>query len=484
MDLWEKVRFAAGLGFKDTYRGGKQILGFDQKQMKADQKKLYEYMENPDGSTNWAVAGAYFGSAILDPAGWLIPVTKARTLYKAAKYGFVSAGIVGGLGYVDEESLLDTRTKQAGVSAIGGTILSPIITGVAKKVKGEKVFTRESLGIPGFDSPTVKVKSDSELQKIKLQNEAGKKFRDAESRKKIEIDEPETIKDMPADRAKLLRGPRLWFRENIVKPYEKKFGKPALNYLTNGEYGAEAATASVGGLYGYASAESDAPITTKFGRAFTGALIGAAGIKGARMKTYTKTFGKGEDVTEEVSESLLDLLGRNFVDGYGLPKNFKSLQAESQGFANHIAMKFTYMANKIQKNLTADEQKILINLIEGDTKLKVAPTVLKDLSKESRKLINEMAQDYVDMGLISVKTFERNKDIYIKRSYVGKLDKRPFAEELKNRGATQSVTLKSLMKFIKNKKPIQLHLKNKRKMVFLLMSKDLKNYLKIIEVGN
>ena len=452
MDLWEKVRFAAGLGFKDTYRGGKQILGFDQKQMKADQKKLYEYMENPDGSTNWAVAGAYFGSAILDPAGWLIPVTKARTLYKAAKYGFVSAGIVGGLGYVDEESLLDTRTKQAGVSAIGGTILSPIITGVAKKVKGEKVFTRESLGIPGFDSPTVKVKSDSELQKIKLQNEAGKKFRDAESRKKIEIDEPETIKDMPADRAKLLRGPRLWFRENIVKPYEKKFGKPALNYLTNGEYGAEAATGSVGGLYGYASAESDAPITTKFGRAFTGALIGAAGIKGARMKTYTKTFGKGEDVTEEVSESLLDLLGRNFVDGYGLPKNFKSLQAESQGFANHIAMKFTYMANKIQKNLTADEQKILINLIEGDTKLKVAPTVLKDLSKESRKLINEMAQDYVDMGLISVKTFERNKDIYIKRSYVGKLDKRPFAEELKNRGATQSVTLKEFDEVYKKQK--------------------------------
>ena len=451
-DLWEKVRYAAGLGFTDTWRGGKQILGFDQEQMKADQKKLYEYMQNPDGSTNWAVAGAYFGSAILDPAGWLIPVTKAKTLYKAAKYGFVSAGIVGGLGYVDEESILDTRVKQAGVSAIGGTILSPVITGVAKKIKGEKVFTRESLGIPGFDSPTVKVRADEKLQKVKLQNEAGKKFRDAESRKKIEIDEPETLKDMPADRAKLLRGPRLWFRENVVKPYERKFGKPALNYLTNGEYGAEASSASVGGLYGYASSESDSPITTKFGRAFTGALVGAVGIKATRSVKFTKTFGKGEDVTEEVSESLFDLLGRNFVDGYGLPKNFKAMQAESQGFSNHIAMKFSYMANKIQKNLTPDEQKILINLIEGDTKLKVAPTVLQNLSTESRKLINEMSQDYVDMGLITAKTLERNKNIYIKRSYKGKLEKRPFGEELKNRGATRNVPLKEFDEVYKKQK--------------------------------
>ena len=117
-ELWDKIAYATKLGFTDTYRGVKQMTGFDKDQMKAEQEKLYRYMENPDGSTNWAVAGAYFGSAILDPAGWLIPVTKARTLYKAAKYGFVSAGIFGGLGYVDEESILDTRGKQAAVSAL------------------------------------------------------------------------------------------------------------------------------------------------------------------------------------------------------------------------------------------------------------------------------------------------------------------------------------------------------------------------------
>ena len=257
--------------------------------------------------------------------------------------------------------MLDTRAKQAAFSAVGGTVLAPVITGIGKKIKGEKVFTRENLGIPGFDTPSIKVQADSELQKIKLQNEAGKKDRDVVARKKIEIDEPEVVKDIPSSKTKLLRGPRYWFRENVVKPYEMKFGKPALNYLTNGEYGAEAGGAATGGVIGYASGDEDTPITTKFGRAFTGALVGAGGIKAARMKTLTKTFGKGEDKTEEVTESLLDYLGRQFVDGYGLPKNFKAMQAEAQGFSNHIAMKFTYMANKIQKNLTPDEQKVILN---------------------------------------------------------------------------------------------------------------------------
>ena len=438
----KKIAYAAQLGFFDTYRGAKQITGIDTEKMKADQKKLYEFMENEDGSTNYGVAAAYFGGAILDPAGWLLPITKAKTLYAAAKYGFVNSGIIGALGYVDEESILDTRSKQAGASAIGGTILGPVITGVTKKIKGEKVFTRENIGIPGFDSPSIKVGADSELQKIKLQNEAGLKDRNVVARKKIEIDDSELIKDMPTDRSKLLRGPKLWFRENVVKAWENKVGKKTLNYLTNGEYGAEAGAAGTGAVIGYASGDEDTPITTKFSRAFTGALLGAGGIKGARMKTFTKTFGKGEDKTEEVTESLLDFLGRQFVDGYGLPKNFKGLKAEADGFANSMGSKFTYMAQKIQKNLTPDEQKILINLLEGDIKLKVAPAKLQELSQQSRKLINEMAQDYIDMGLITKETFNRNKNIYIKRSYRGKLENRPFAEELKHRGATQKTTIK------------------------------------------
>ena len=52
------------------------------------QKQLYQDFEGDGGAL---VAAAYFGGATLDPAGWLIPVTKARTLYKMAKYGFVTS---------------------------------------------------------------------------------------------------------------------------------------------------------------------------------------------------------------------------------------------------------------------------------------------------------------------------------------------------------------------------------------------------------
>jgi hypothetical protein len=441
--LWEKVGYATMLGLKDTYRGTKQLFGKDLENLKAEQDKLYEYMQNPDGSTNYMVAAAYFGGSILDPVGWLIPATKAKTLYKAAKYGFVASGIAGGLGYVDEESILDTRGKQAVASAVGGAFITPVMKGIGKKIKGEKVFTRESLGIPGFQAPSIKVQADTELQKLKLLNEAGKRHRDAFARKKIEVQDNEKLQDIPQDKTKLLRGPRLFFQENVVKPYQEKFGKPLLNTLTKGEFGAEtggAATGAIGGFYlGSREDFEESPVMNKFSLAFTGALAGALGLRSLKKIPKTTVIGeKGVEAedTIEVAETWGDYLGRMFIDGYKLPDNYKALKAEAQGFAASIGSRFSDLATKVQQNLTEDEQKILINMLEGDVKLKVAPKALQNLSKESRDLITEMAQKYVDIGLITPATFEKNKNIYIKRSYFGKLENRPFAEELKNRGAT------------------------------------------------
>jgi len=445
--LWEKVGFATKLGFGDTVRGVAQMsdknLGFgDSDEMKADQEKLYEYMKNPDGSTNWAVAGAYFGSALLDPAGWLIPVTKTRVLYKAAKYGFVSAGIAGGLGYVDDESILDSRAKQAAASAVGGAVIAPVIVGVAKKLKGEKVFTRESLGIPGFE-PSVKVANESKLKNVKITGGAGEIDRIKKSREKIEMADDVIADDMiTTNKSELLVGPRKIFRDFIVEPYQRKFGNPAMNYLTNGQYGAEAGTAGAGAFIGYASADEEGPMTTKLSRAFMGAVAGAVGIKGTRHIKIDRTFGKGEDKTVELSETLFDFLGRNFIDGYGLPANIKSLKSDAQGFANHTGMRFTFLAKKIDANLTPDEQVVLHNLLQGDIKIKSAPKAIQNLSKEAREMITEIGQEYVDMGLLTPLTFKKNKDMYLKRSYKGKTEDRPFGEELKTRGVTDVVTLK------------------------------------------
>ena len=95
-------------------------------------------------------------------------------------------------------------------------------------------------------------------------------------------------------------------------------------------------------------------------------------MKGTRyINLPTRTFAKGEAQTEEISETLYDWLGRQFIDGYGLPKNFKNLKAEAQGYSNHIAMKFLAISQKVQRSLTADEQKILHNLLQVILSLKL-----------------------------------------------------------------------------------------------------------------
>jgi len=113
--------YAFTMGLKDTYRGVKQIAGVDTEGMKARQKKLNELMQGENGG--WVMA-AYFGGALLDPAGWLIPFGKAKNLYSMAKMGMVSGAIAGATGYVDEESLIDSRGKQLLLGAVGGGVVA------------------------------------------------------------------------------------------------------------------------------------------------------------------------------------------------------------------------------------------------------------------------------------------------------------------------------------------------------------------------
>ena len=122
-----KYAYAFKLGLADTLRGVKQMAGRDKEEMKAEQQKLNELMRGEDGGL---VTLAYFGGALLDPAGWLIPFGKARNLYTMGKYGMVSGAIAGATGYVDDESIIDTRGKQLLAGAVGGGIVAPAIGGL------------------------------------------------------------------------------------------------------------------------------------------------------------------------------------------------------------------------------------------------------------------------------------------------------------------------------------------------------------------
>ena len=117
----------------------------------------------------------------------------------------------------------------------------------------------------------------------------------------------------------------------------------------------------------------------KFSLAFTGALAGALGLRGLKKLPKTTVIGeKGIEAegTIEVAETWGDYLGRMFIDGYKLPDNYKALKAEAQGFGASLGARFSDMATKIQQTLTPDEQKILLNMLEGDAIFKVAPKTL------------------------------------------------------------------------------------------------------------
>ena len=176
---------AFSLGLLDTTRGVSQItgLGFDKKTMRKEQRQLVNSMQGEGGGL---IKAAYFAGAILDPASWLLPFGKAKTLYTMGKYGMVSGAVAGAAGYVDEdmESIVGegkiTRGEQALLGGIGGGILSPTLGALRNlgvKVTGKGTAT--PIGQPdpeGFIGTifnlkhvnTQKALKDKSIKKVKL----------------------------------------------------------------------------------------------------------------------------------------------------------------------------------------------------------------------------------------------------------------------------------------------------------------------------
>jgi hypothetical protein len=131
MSVGDAMFFAGRLGGLDTVRGLSQIVGYNEEKMSAEQDKLHELMEHPEYGNK--VKMAYFGGLILDPAGWVLPVAKARTAWKLFKYGLGTGALVGGASYVDPkaQSLIGegklSRPEQAALGAAAGGVLAPAI---------------------------------------------------------------------------------------------------------------------------------------------------------------------------------------------------------------------------------------------------------------------------------------------------------------------------------------------------------------------
>ena len=112
----DRLAFAARMGMADSWRGIKQLLGTDEEQMAADQRRLNMYLRNKE--YGGSILATYTAGLFGDPVGWVLPGMKARNAYKAVKAGVVAGGIAGATGYVDEEG---------GMNRLNNTLLGMVV---------------------------------------------------------------------------------------------------------------------------------------------------------------------------------------------------------------------------------------------------------------------------------------------------------------------------------------------------------------------
>lgn len=473
---WDNFSYGFKLGVTDTARGITQMSTTGDPNAKVwlmedtlvdQQNELRQRMADPENGV-WATIG-YFGGAILDPVGWLIPFGKLYNGYKTlstlqkvrqlSKVGAISGGTAGALGYVDEESYLDTRTKQLIAGAFGGGILAPVVG-----IGAEKLFRKSNdelinAATDGKRDINIKSLNENEFYNVKLTAEAGKDFRVEPIRKKIVFTERIVKEDIP-DKAQ-----SIGFGDSLVAPvklwYKNTLGDPAWNYLTSGRYGPEIASGVAGGIVGYQVPEEDAPITEKFGSAAIGFITAAGGVKGIKS-TPAKWFpekiqklaagGFPGEITQ--TTSLGELFARGLVDGKGLPQQAKDLKILSQGKSNELGHQIARIAEKAMQ-LTPGENRVLLNILEGDVAINKIPSKeLKNLSKEARDSITELSQMMVDFGLLSQETVNKNLNTWIRRIYgeQGLKDVATIEDLLKPRGIVIDVTKEQYLKRFKKEK--------------------------------
>ena len=118
----DKLAFAARMGFGDTFRGVKQLLGVDEEDMAEDMSRLNSYLQ--DEEIGGSIMAAYTAGLFGDPVGWFLPGMKAKNVASAVKMGAVAGGITGATGYVDEENGMNRITNTM-IGIGGGSALSP-----------------------------------------------------------------------------------------------------------------------------------------------------------------------------------------------------------------------------------------------------------------------------------------------------------------------------------------------------------------------
>ena len=494
---WDNLSYGFGMGFGDTARGLTQMFGGEKKifglfemdqTLKQQQAELYARMQTDDGV--WAMLG-YFGGAILDPVTWLIPVAKAKNIYSMAKLGAISGGFVGALGYVDDEFetdvlpkyLTSTRPGQALLGATGGALIAPAI-GKSAELLG-KVKLPGGVLSPG--DATVKSMNDAALKKVKVVGKMGEHLETIKVRgeKDLKIQNYKENFDTPTkdsiNKTNAFSAVRHFMNNYLATPYREKGligtiarpfgkeiydkipeplqmigGKKAMEFLagqrglkgikgtdaakTGARIGPELGTGVAGAFMGSQFAEEDSPALHKMMYPLLGFAAGVGGLGATRFIPAKRTLGKGTSFEQIKPTNLRELLAVNVIDNYGLPLDVKKMRTTADAMSNHVSGKFMTFVKKLEL-MSTDEQKLLLNLIEGDNIYGHVPKVYNNLANEGREIIKKFGQWMVDAGLISAEVYQKNINTYIRRVYLkdpAQLAK--IGDEIKPRGIHQVVT--------------------------------------------
>ena len=434
----EALDYATGMGMSDSARGIGQIFakatGWDNldEKLKEKDKKLHAVFQNEEfGGKAFA---AFLGSAVvLDPVsyvpvvGWAKKAKNAKTLWEFTKYGAKTGAILGGIGYTSEDipgiitdaedDFLKKKIEQVGISTVAGGTLSGVGGLVAEGVQ--------------------KLRGKPRVFATKTKTDTSENLRKTIEGEKVT---PKPTNATPLnDLYRKYGGDWLWSR---VK------ANPAETLgITGGGLTGYRTTDSV--LDEYGNVDEEATRQQALTNTFIGIMIGYGTIRGS------KYLDKDKIIRQKI--------GRALISDYGLTVDRIAARQDFIATKNRIGAKFGEIAERAYKELNADELTIMYRFMVGELESLEGVAnakLIRELSKESRDLITKYGQEFVDKGLLDIRTFKRNIDTYLKRSYLkhrkeGTLTSRVYesnkdirliGDELKPRGITDTTTVSAFNK--------------------------------------
>ena len=163
-----------------------------------------------------------------------------------------------------------------------------------------------------------------------------------------------------------------------------------------------------GGVYGYSTLPDDYNAQQFFTRTLGMTLAGAVG--GRSIKYLDNSYNKGR---------IREFVNFQFMPEYGLSQKYKDRSLGMMIHRNKIQHEFDKIIREASETLTPDENRLLYLIMTGEP---IDPTVIaKDglkIGKKGRDLITKYAKQMVDNGSLNAETFQKNKDIYMKRVYL------------------------------------------------------------------